>query len=112
MCRGLYDGLQGLDRSEISEPEDCGYHALPQGAEYWTKDSDIVPPPIKEGFVWQKPTFVAGKLRFPDGQAAADAAAIALSASEVATKMISIATMYSMVESPSAAKSSITGSFP
>ena len=43
MCRGLYDGLQGLDRTEISEPEDCGYHALPQGAEYWTKDSDIVP---------------------------------------------------------------------
>ena len=112
MCRGLYDGLQGLDRSEISEPEDCGYHALPQGAEYWTKDSDIIPPPIKEGFVWQKPTFVDGKLRFPDGQAAADAAAIALSASEVATKIVIIATMYSMVESPSVAKSSITTSSP
>ena len=50
MCRGLHDGLQGLDRTEVSEPEDCGYHALPQGAEYWTKDNDIVPPPIKEGF--------------------------------------------------------------
>ena len=112
MCRGLYDGLQGLDRSEISEPEDCGHHALPQGAEHWTKDSDIIPPPMKEGFVWQRPTFVDGKLRFPDGQAAADAAAIALSASEVATKMVIVATMYSMVESPSVAKSSITTSSP
>jgi hypothetical protein len=112
MCRGLYDGLQGLDRTEISEPEDCGYHALPQGAEYWTKDSDIVPPPIKEGFVWQRPTFVNGKLRFPDGQAAADAAVVALSASATASKLVNIATMYSMIGSPSVAKLSITSSSP
>lgn len=99
MCRGLYDGLQGLDRTEISEPEDCGYHALPQGAEYWSKDSDITPPPIKEGFVWQRPFFVDGKLRFPDGQAAADAAAIALAASEAAMKLTTVAIMYGMIDS-------------
>jgi hypothetical protein len=99
MCRGLYDGLQGLDRTEISEPEDCGYHALPQGAEYWSKDSDITPPPIKEGFVWQRPFFVDGKLRFPDGQAAADAAAIALAASEAAMKLSTVAIMYGMIDS-------------
>ena len=102
MCRGLYDGLQGLDRTEVSEPEDCGYHALPQGAEYWSKDSDITPPPIMEGFVWQRPFFVNGKLRFPDGQAAADAAAAALAASEAAMKLTTVAIMYSMIDSQSA----------
>ena len=99
MCRVLYGGLQGLDRTEVSEPEDCGYHALPQGAEYWSKDSDITPPPIMEGFVWQRPFFVNGKLRFPDGQAAADAAATALAASEAAMKLTTVAIMYSMIDS-------------
>ena len=99
MFRGLYDGLKGLENTEITEPEDCGEHALPQGAEYWTKDSGITPPPIREAYVWQRPTFVDGKLRFPDGQAAAGAAAAALAASATATKLVAIATMCGMVNS-------------
>ena len=104
MCRGLYDSPEGLDRTEISEPEDCGIHALPQGAEFWTKGSGIVSPPTKEGYVWQRPTFVDGELRFPDGQAAADAAVVALSASATAAKLVAIATVSSMIKSPPVAK--------
>ena len=118
MSRGLYDGLQGLDRSEISEPEDCGYHASrpsPRSRVLDKRQRHRTPAynaRIKEGFVWQRPTFVDGKLRFPDGQAAADAAAIALSASEAATKMVIVATMYSMVEPSSVIKSSTASSSP
>ena len=56
---------------------------------------------IMEGFVWQRPFFVNGKLRFPDGQAAADAAATALAASEAAMKLTTVAIMYSMIDSQS-----------
>ena len=109
MCSGLYDSPRGLDNTEITKPEGCGMHALPQGAEYRSKDdSDIAPPPIEERNVWQRPAFINGKLHFPDGQAAADAAVVALTASATATKLVTIATMCSMVTPPPVVKPSTT----
>ena len=112
MCRGLYDGLKGLDNTGITEPENCGMHALPEGAEYWTKDSGIISPPIREGYVWQRPAFVDGKLRFPDGRAAADAAAAALAASTTAMKLVAVATMCGMVDSHSMVQPTTPGPLP
>ena len=80
-CRGLYDGIRGFEDG-YTEPEDIySGHPLPLAASEWTQESDIVPPLMEPGKIWERPSFKNGRLCFPDGQAAELAAAAALAAS-------------------------------
>ena len=77
-CRGLYDGIPGLEEG-FTQPEDIYSHPLPLSAIGWREESDIKPPLMEPGATWTRPTFINGRLRFPDGQAAENAANAALS---------------------------------
>ena len=80
-CRGLYDGIRGFEDG-YTEPEDIySGHPLPLAASEWTQESDIVPPPMEPGKIWERPSFKHGRLCFSDGRAAELAAAAALAAS-------------------------------